>query len=87
MIYPLYSIRDIKGDYFSPRIEQNEPSAIRSFAFTVNTPGTTIHSFPEDYQLFRVGDFDSDTGRLLPLANPEFVVSASAVFEKDGDRK
>lgn len=87
MIYPLYSIRDIKGDYFSPRIEQNEPSAIRFFAFTVNTPGTTIHSFPEDYQLFRVGDFDSETGRLLPLANAEFVVSGPAVFDKDGDGK
>lgn len=83
MIYPVFSIRDLKGDFYSPRIEQNESSAVRSFAQLVNTPDTTIHFSPRDFQFYRIGDFDSETGRLIPLDLPQLVTSAIDVFGKE----
>ena len=75
MIYPVFSIRDLKGDFYSPRIDQNEASAVRWFAQTVNTPETTINFSPCDFQFYRIGDFDSETGRLIPLDLPKLVSS------------
>lgn len=74
MIYPVFSIKDIKGDFWSPRIEQNEASARRSFAHMVNEDHTLLGFAPDDFELYYIGDFDSNTGAMRPLAMPEFVV-------------
>ncbi len=83
MIYPVFSIRDLKGDFYSPRIEQNEASAVRWFAQMVNTSETTINFSPRDFQFYRIGDFDSEAGRLIPLDLPVLVSSAIDVYEKE----
>ena len=83
MTYPVFSIRDLKGDFYSPRIDQNEPSAVRWFSQMVNAPDTTMNFSPRDFQFFRIGDFDSETGRLNPLDFPQLVVSAIDVFGKE----
>ncbi len=83
MIYPVFSIRDLKGDFYSPRIDQNEVSAVRWFAQMVNTPDTTINFSPRDFQFFRIGDFDSESGRLIPLDLPQLVSSAIDVYGKE----
>ena len=83
MIYPVFSIRDLKGDFYSPRIDQNEASAVRWFAQIVNTPDTIINFSPRDFQFYRIGDFDSETGRMLPLDLPQLVTSAIDVFGKE----
>lgn len=83
MIYPVFSVRDLKGDFYSPRIDQNEPSAVRWFSQMVNTPDTVVNFSPRDFQFFRIGDFDSETGRLIPLDLPQLVISAIDVFGKE----
>lgn len=66
MIYPVFCIRDYKGDFWSPKLYQNEASARREFAMMVNEEGTIIHFCPRDFGLFRVGDFDNEQGILVP---------------------
>jgi hypothetical protein len=44
--------------------------AIREFRSTVNREGSQIHKYPEDYTLFHIGEFDQETGFLLPLQAP-----------------
>lgn len=83
MIYPVFSIRDLKGDFYSPRIDQNEASAIRWFSMLVNAEDNTLHSFPADFQLYCIGDFDSETGRLMPRDLLQLVTSAIDVFGKE----
>lgn len=83
MIYPVFSIRDLKGDFYSPRIDQNEASAVRWFAQMVNTPDTTMNFSPRDFQLYYIGDFDSESGRLIPADLLRLVSSAIDVFGKE----
>lgn len=83
MIYPVFSVRDLKADFYSPRIDQNEASCVRWFSMTVNTPGTTLNSFPGDFQLFKIGEFDASSGRLIPLDLPQLVTSGLDVFGKE----
>ena len=77
MRYPIYSVRDLKGDFYSPQIQQNEPSAKRWFAQLVNTEQTMINFAPNDFELYMIGVFDATKGVIEPLDIPEFVVRAS----------
>lgn len=83
MIYPIYSVRDLKGDFYAPRIEQNDDSAIRWFSMTVNTPETLTNFAPADFQLFRIGSFDSETGLITSLNLPVLLTSGNEVFGKE----
>lgn len=80
MIYPVYSVRDLKGDFYAPRIDQSDASCIRWFSMTVNTPETMTNFAPSDFQLFKIGEFDSVTGRLTPLDLPQLLTSGLDVF-------
>lgn len=83
MTYPVYSVRDLKGDFYSPRIDQNDESAIRWFSMTVNTPETLTNFAPADFQLFRIGTFDSEIGLISPLNLPVLLISGNEVFGKE----
>lgn len=79
MKYPVYAIRDIKSTFFPPQVEQNDGTAKRNFAFMVAN-GNTVYSFaPGDYQLFKVAEFDSEVGTLMPVVPIEFVVDGASV--------
>lgn len=77
MVNPVYSIRDSKGDFWAPRVFQNEPSAVRDLAMVANETGNVISFAPRDFELYYVGDFDSETGKLIPCEVLKFVVSAA----------
>lgn len=79
MIYPLFAIRDIKVGFMSPNADQSEQSAIRNFAYAVNSEGLMNYS-PKDFDLYKVGSFDSETGALDPCV-VQLVCSGVDVFE------
>ena len=67
MIYPVYAIRDFKTGFLSPTCDVNDEAAIRNFEHTVlNATDSLFFSHPEDYALFRIGQYDSDKGSLVP---------------------
>lgn len=86
MKYPLYCIRDNKVG-FQPQIlvEQNNATAIRGFSFAINNPSGMMNYSPSDFELFKIGDFDIDTGK-IDVCIPENICSGVSVFkEKDND--
>lgn len=83
MIYPVFSIRDLKGDFYSPVVHQNEVSAIRWFSMIVNAEDSTLNSFPADFQLYCIGDFDSEIGRMIPRDLLQLVTSGLDVLGKE----
>lgn len=83
MTYPIYSVRDLKGDFYAPRIDQNDDSAVRWFTMTVNTPETLTNFAPSDFQLFLIGYFNSETGVITASELPQLIVSGSSVFAKE----
>lgn len=48
--------------FFAPSVE----FAIREFRRAVNSEGTQVSKYPEDYTLFVVGEFDQETGKFVP---------------------
>ena len=80
MLLKSFTIRDIKGElYNTPFFQRSHGEAERNFTALVNDGKSTISQYPEDYDLFWVGEFDDQTGLLKPLDAPKHVASATSV--------
>lgn len=53
--------------------------ALRSFQDEVNNKESPMHQHPADYELFQVGTFDEDSGKLVALESPRSLIRASEV--------
>ena len=77
MIYPLYSVRDLKGDFWSVHVEQNEAAAIRNFSMMINTGNSLMNYAPKDFELYHVGFFNSVSGLIEANSLPQLIVRGS----------
>lgn len=77
MILKIFSIRDAKGEFFgTPFFQGTTGEAERSFRAAVNDSKTTISQFPEDYDLYYLGEFDNSTGKFNALDTPIHLIKA-----------
>lgn len=86
MIMKIYAIRDFLTGFLSPMIEQNDQVAIRNWIYAVNNAEQSqffIH--PQDYCLYRIGEYNTETGVITAYAEPEPVMSAIDA-KKAGDK-
>jgi len=73
----IYSIYDAKAEVFtSPMSLMNNNVAVRIFQNCVNTPEHNYALNPEDYNLFKLGEFDDNTGLIDVYNPPQILVSA-----------
>lgn len=78
VLFNVYSIRDVKlGVYNTPFVQTHRAGAIRAFSDLVKDQQSTISRHPEDFQLFEIGTFDQDTGRLNPHDDSLFLANAT----------
>lgn len=60
-----YTIYDVaSGAYMRPFFSQADGMAVRGFKDIANDPEHEVGKHPEDYTLFRIGDFNERTGTL-----------------------
>lgn len=64
MIYPLYSIRDVQTGFMSPTVDMNDNAAARNFAHAIQASDGVMHTHASDFDLFKIGSFDTDNGQL-----------------------
>lgn len=62
MIYNVYSIRDSLTGFLSITLDQNDASAMRNFRHAMTNTSSLMHTHPKDYDLYRLGTFDTETG-------------------------
>lgn len=79
MKYPVYSVRDVHVGFNQPMTDLNDNVAKRNFALAINN-NDSMRFAPKDYDLYKIGDFDTDTGLLIPLPVPALVTSGFSVF-------
>lgn len=80
MMLKAYSIRDAKAEiYNDPFYRKTHGEAERDFSQLVNDPKSKIHEFPEDYDLYFVGEWNDNTGSFIPLDTPQHVQKAMHV--------
>lgn len=61
----IYSLKDRKGSFANPYIMQNTEQAIRDVKTAVNeNKGNILNKYPEDFELYKIGEFDTETGAI-----------------------
>lgn len=71
------SVRDSAADvYASPFTSQNINTAMRDFAHACRDQQSQLSKNPEDFALYLLGEFEDDTGILIPVA-PKLVANAT----------
>lgn len=77
----LYSVRDIKAEAFgAPILVDNIGIAMRQWCDAVNNPELPLIKHPEDYALYRIGEFDLEKGIIIAEDQPVHVASAEEVL-------
>ena len=78
MIQNAYSIKDAKANVFSaPFFSINDQTAQRSFEQAKKDSNTTISQNPEDYSLYRLAQFDDQSGELHTEKQPYYLSTAT----------
>lgn len=73
----IFSVFDSKASAFLPVfMMRSNGEAMRMFQDEVNREGSEFAKHPEDYTLFRVGEFDQLTGELVGGASPVSMATA-----------
>lgn len=80
MKYPMYSVRDRHTGFMTPSTDFNDNTAKRNFAKAINSDNGIMNFDPGDFDLYRIGEFDTDKGVLIPEKIPQLVISGLSVF-------
>jgi len=82
MLFQSFSIYDSKGEMYSPPFFMvTKGLAIRRFSETAIDRQTSIGLHPQDFTLFYIGEFDDQTGAMIPNRTPEPLIKASETIE------
>lgn len=77
----MFSIRDAKAEIFHPPFfKKTHGEAERDFTTLVRDEKTPAHQYPEDYDLYFIGTYYDDSGKMSPLPSPQHVVKAVQVI-------
>lgn len=72
----IYSIKDTKlGKFAQPFNAPNDAIAKRMLNSTIKAGGNNIADYPEDFQLFKLGQYDEETGELT--TENKFIANAT----------
>jgi hypothetical protein len=82
MKFGIYAVRDVKVGFQSISVQPNDSVAVRGFESTVINSDSVLFTHSEDFSLFKLGEFDQDSGRLIPLELPVQLIEASACLSK-----
>lgn len=85
MIYGIYAMRDEKVGFLAPALDATDASAMRSFADAISNRDSLPGLHPADFSLYRVGDYDTDSGRIIPNDAPSYLCCGSDFNNDRGD--
>lgn len=81
MNFGVYAVRDVKSGFQTPTCQVNDAVAIRGFASAVMQSDSVLFTHASDFSLYKIADFDSDSGKLVPLALPVELIQASSCLK------
>lgn len=81
----LYTVRDVKtGIYEVPLAQISHGEAERTFQSLLKDSNSKISKYPEDFELYYLGDYDNLTGTVIPNSSPQFIMNGAAVKLEKG---
>lgn len=73
----IYSIRDSKGEFYHPPFySRTHAEAERNFAQLTSDDKSMISKYPQDFDLYYLGTFDQNLGKIVSLDTPHHIVKA-----------
>lgn len=82
----VYSVYDLKAKAFlSPFFLPQDAMAVRALIDAVEDPNHQFAKHPEDYQLFRLGQFDDELGVLSPSPEHALLIQVSSLVRRVPD--
>lgn len=66
MIKKIFAIKDAKQGFTNVVVENNQLMMLRNMEQAVNDENTLLNKYPQDFSLYCLGDFDTDTGNIKP---------------------
>jgi len=79
----IYSIRDSKGEvYNTPFFQKTHGEAERNFRQLVSDEKSLVSKYPLDFNLYYLGEYDDQTGKIDPLPAPQHIMEAAAAIPK-----
>jgi len=79
----IYSVRDAKGEIFNtPFYKKTHGEAERSFKELTKDDKSYVSKYPEDYDLYYIGEYDQRTGQFIPQDTPQHIVKAVNLIQQ-----
>lgn len=78
MTLGVYCIRDLKVGWLTPTVDQNDASATRNFVHAMKNQNSILYTHSKDFDLYNIGEFDTETGILSGYAVPELVFEGAS---------
>lgn len=76
MILQIFAVNDTKAETFGrPVFQTNVGEALRAFSDECNNEQSLLHSHPEDFHIYKLGEYDQATG-LFSTIPPAHIASA-----------
>lgn len=75
MILSIYVYHDSLKGFGEPRLMDNDPVAVRSFAHEVYE-SSVLQQFGDQFSLCRIGTYDTETGTIVPEAPVNIAVAS-----------
>lgn len=82
MIKGLYSVKDELKGFGAVIVSDNDPIAIRDFAYACNS-NEIMKLNHKDYSLYKVGEYDTELGLIKTDGFPQLLVDCSSVIKKE----
>lgn len=77
MILKVYSIRDAKAEvYNTPFYQKSHGEAERNFQTLVKDEKSTVAQYPDDFDLYFIGEYDDNKGTFSTLDTPQHIAKA-----------
>jgi len=85
-ILRVYSIYDEKAEEFSPPFFQpNDRLAQRMVKESARGNGNMLSAYPEDFKIYRIGEFDSASGQIESEKRPVLVIAVKDLTKEAGN--
>lgn len=82
MVLNMYAVRDVRTQaYLKPVFVQNDSVLERALKDGLDDENSLFHHHPEDYQVFRLGEYDDSTGTVTAQP-PEHMYNLVDLQEK-----
>lgn len=83
MKHKAFSIRDSKTGVFNPPFwTPHTGQAMRTLQELANDSKTQIGKYPEDFQLYEIGEYDDELGLMYPREAPHQIATAGELVNR-----